>query len=297
MAARPQKLIAALVVVLMWWAANPAGAPGEPQGPTSRQAPRRIISLVPSLTETLFTIGAGPQVVGVGTFDSYPPAVTRLPRVGGLVDPNTERILSLRPDLVVTYGSQTELEGVLARAGIRTFSYRHGGIADLLDAVRALGAETGHVAEASRIDADIERRLEAVREKVRGRPRPRTLLVIDRQPRTLRDLYASGGRGFLHEMLVAAGATNVFGDVDRESVQPSTEMLLARAPDVIVEVRAAPAADPAAERAAWSTLASVPAVRDGRIVTWSGDYLVEPGPRLAQGAEALARAIHPEAFR
>ena len=262
-----------------------------------QSAPHRIVSLVPSLTETLFAIGAGADVVGVGTFDSYPPQVKSLPRVGGLVDPNTERILSLRPDLVVTYGSQAELEAVLRKAGIRTFSYRHGGIANVLDAIRELGRETGHESQARAVAGAIEQRLAAVRAKVKGRPRPRTLLVIDRQPRTLREIYVSGGRGFLHEMLEIAGGTNVFADAERESVQPSTETLLTRAPDVILEVRASPPANPKAERAVWTTLPSLPAVKTGRLLMLSGDYLVEPGPRMAQGVEAMARALHPEAFK
>ena len=294
MAARAKGLIVFLIVTLaICRGANPSGSQAEPQ----RLAPRRIISLVPSLTETLFAIGAGPQVVGVGTFDSYPPQVRRLPRVGGLVDPDTERILALRPDLVITYGSQTELEGVLKRAGIRTFPYRHGGIRDELQTIRELARATGHEVDAMRVTADIERRLAAVQARVSGRPRPRTILVIDRQPRTLRDVYVSGGRGFLHELLDIAGGADVFGDIDRESVQPSTETLLARAPEVILELRAAPPKDVHAELAVWNTLPSLPAVQHRRVQMLSGDYLVEPGPRLAQAAEAMARAIHPEVFR
>lgn len=281
MAARAKRLIAACVAACCL-----AAAP----------RPQRIVSLVPSLTETLFAIGAGPQVVGVGTFDSYPPRVNRLPRVGGLVDPDTERILSLHPDLVVTYGSQTELEGVLKRAGIRTFPYRHGGVRDELQAISELARITGHEAEGMRITADIERQLAAVRSRVTGRPRPRTMLVIDRQPGTLRDVYVSGGRGFLHELLDIAGGADVFADVDRESVQPSTETLLARAPEVILELRATPPRDVRAALSVWSTLASVPAVQHGRVQMLTGDYLVEPGPRLGQAAEAMAKAIHPEVF-
>jgi iron complex transport system substrate-binding protein len=135
---------------------------------------------------------------------------------------------------------------------------------------------------------------------VKGRSRPRTLLVFDRQPKTLREIYVSGGTGFLHEILEAAGGANVFADVKRESVQPSQETLIARAPEVILEVRAAGLLEErevASERSVWTALSSLPAVRNGRVHFLSGQYLVVPGPRLAQGAEALARALHPEAFR
>jgi iron complex transport system substrate-binding protein len=125
------------------------------------------------------------------------------------------------------------------------------------------------------------------------------LLVIDRQPGTLREVYASGGVGFLQEMLTAAGGDNVFADSKTESVQPSTETLLARAPQVILEVRAdglITQASVQGERNVWAALAAVPAVRQGRIYFLSGSHLVVPGPRLVQGAEDFARVLHPDVF-
>jgi iron complex transport system substrate-binding protein len=259
----------------------------------------RIVSLVPSLTETLFAIGAGTEIVGVDSFATYPPEVTALPRVGALVDPDVERILSLRPDLVITYGSQTALEAQLARAKIKTYSYRHGGLAAVLDSIREVGQASGHVREADALAQRIASQFDALRARVKGRPRPRTLLVIDRQPGALRAIYASGGVGFLHEMLEAAGGDNIFADARTESVQPSIETLLARAPQVILEVRAEGLIAPGAtqhERNVWSALPSIPAVRDGRIFFLSGNHLVVPGPRVIRGAEDFARALHPEVF-
>jgi iron complex transport system substrate-binding protein len=263
------------------------------------QPVKRIVSLVPSLTETLFAIGAGSLVVGVGTFDNFPPDVANLPRVGALIDPDVERILSLKPDLVITYGSQTALEAQLGRANIRTYSYRHGGVADVLASIKGVGRASGHAKEADALADRMNAQLDALRARVKGRPRPRTLLVVDRQPGTLREIYASGGIGFLHDMLEAAGGDNVFADVKQESVQPSTETLLTRAPQVILEVRAEGLIQPAAvatERNVWTALPGLPAVRNGRIQFLSGSQLVVPGPRLVQGAEAFARVLHPEAF-
>jgi iron complex transport system substrate-binding protein len=246
----------------------------------------------------LFAIGAGPQVVAVSSYDEFPPEVKALPKVGALLDPDTERILALRPDLVAVYGSQSDLEKQLERAHLRTFSYRHGGIATTLNTIRDIGVASGHRREADDLVSSLQRRLDAVRERVKGRPRPRVLLVFERQPGTLRDTYASGGVGFLHEMLETAGGTNVFADVARESVQPSIETLLARAPDVILEVRASGQMEKTKsdEPDVWSTLSSIPAVKNGRLFLLNGDYLVVPGPRLAMATEAFAHALHPEAF-
>lgn len=268
---------------------------------TAQAAPaRRIISLVPALTEMLFAIGAGSQVVAVSSFDDYPPETKPLPRVGALLDPDVEQILALRPDLVLTYGSQDTLEAQLTRAGIRAYSYRHGGLDTLIETVGELGAATGRAVEAARIADGIRRQLDAVRARVRGRPRPRVLLVFGREPQSLRQIYVSGGAGFLHEMLEIAGGVNVFADIRRESVQPSSETLLARAPDAILEMRTArmiAGADAVRERAAWGALAAIPAVKNGRIHFLNGAYLTVPGPRVGLGTEAFARALHSEVFR
>ena len=262
--------------------------------------PTRIVSLVPALTEMLFAIGAGPQVAGVSNFDEFPPAVKSLPRVGALLDPDMERILSLRPDLVIAYGSQSDVQQQLKRADIPMYVYRHAGLDGIFGALDGLGKAVGHQEEAGTVARNIRARLDSVRAKVRGRTRPRTLLVFERDPGALRGIYVSGGRGFLHEMLDIAGGTNVFADVDREAVQPSIETLISRAPDVIIEVRATgliPAGNIPRERAAWQALTAVPAVRHQRLYFLQGEHLVVPGPRVGEGTDAFARALHPDAFR
>ena len=304
MAAGQAKLILRFAIVLLLCGANPSGSRVEARGP-QRSAPQpkgagRIVSLVPNVTEMLFAIGAGAQVVGVSTYDDFPPEAKSLPRVGALLDPDTERILSLRPDLVIVYGSQTELEGQFARAGIRVFAYRHSGVDNVLQTIRAVGRLTGHVGDGDRVARDLRSQLDAIRARVRGRPRPRTMLVIGRDAAALRGIYVSGGVGFLHELLDIAGGDDVFADIKREAVQPSNETMLVRAPDVIIELRPGdppPAETVQKERAVWKLLASVPAVRNGRVQLLYGGYLVAAGPRLARAADALARVLHPEVFK
>jgi iron complex transport system substrate-binding protein len=147
----------------------------------------------------------------------------------------------------------------------------------------------------------IQRGMDDIRKRVQGRERPRTMLVFGRERLSLRGIYASGGVGFLSDMLAAAGGDNVFADVKQESVQASTEVVLTRKPDVILEIRsdsgALAPADQAAELAVWRAVPSVPAVRNGRVVFLSDDRIVVPGPRVVEGTRLLARALHPEAFR
>lgn len=258
--------------------------------------PQRIISLVPALTEMLYAIGAGPQVIAVSSYDEYPPEVTALPRVGALLDPDTERIIALKADLVITYASQVDLQQQMQRAGIATFDYRHAGLPHILVTITELGARTGHATEAGQLVRAIEARLAAVGARVAGKRRPKTLLVFSREPKTLRNMYVSGGRGFLHDMLELAGGDNAFKDIDRESVQVSTETVLARAPEVIIELRPehVPEGQPMRdELAAWARLASVPAVRNQRVHFVAGQAVTVPGPRIADSVERMSRALHP----
>jgi iron complex transport system substrate-binding protein len=254
----------------------------------------RVVSLVPAVTEMLFAVGAGPQVVGVSSFDKVPAEVATRPRVGALLDPDVERILSLKPDLVVTYGSQDALHEQLARAGIATFVYTHGGIGDTLQTLEAIGARTGHQDEGRQAAQLLRAQLTSIRMRVEGRPRPKALLVFGREPGTIRNVWASGGEGFLHELLDVAGADNVFADVARENVQATSELLLTRSPEIIVELQAETRA--VESPSPWLAFPGIPAVRSGRVVTLQGDRFVVPGPRLGAAAEALARAIHPEAW-
>ena len=270
-----------------------------PKSPDSQS--ERIISLVPAATEMLYAVGAGPRVVGVSSFDAFPPEVTKLPKVGALIDPNVELILSLKPQLVVVYGTQVDLKQQLARAGIAVFDYRHAGLADVTTTLRALGERIGASRKADEIAREITRGLDGIRQKVAGRARPRTLLVFGRERLALRGLYASGGIGFLNDMLEMAGGSNVFADVKTQAVQASTEQILARRPEVILETRALNSAWPSGDRQAelnvWNAVASIPAVRNHRVQFLFDDRIVIPGPRVVEGTMAMAMALHPDAFK
>ena len=261
----------------------------------AQESPTSIVSPVPPAAELLFARGRRPRVAAVSSYDRYPPEVERLPRVGALVDPDVERILSLRPDLVVAYASQTDLLAQLGRAGIPVHIYRHGSLADITAGMRALGNRIGLRGKAERAAADLERGLAEVRASVAGRPRPRTVLVIGREPQSLRAISVSGGFGFLHDLLELAGGDNVFGDVKRESMMVATETILAKQPDVILELHYSDSAvrdAEARERDAWKLLPGVPAVRNGRVRLLYGGELVVPGPRVVLTARAFAGALH-----
>jgi iron complex transport system substrate-binding protein len=264
----------------------------------ARVEARRVVSIIPATTEMLFAMGAGDRVVAVGSYDRFPPEVEKLPRVGALLDPNVERILSLRPDLVVLYATQNDLRTQLERAGVPYYSYVHRGLPDVTDTIRSLGVRVGVEAGANALASRIDRQLADIRTHVAGRPRPKTLLVFGREPGTLRNIEASGGVGFLHDMLETAGGIDALADAKQQAVTMSTELVLARAPDVIIELRYARGdATTPADLRAWDALPSVPAVRNHRIYMLQGEEFVVPGPRVGAATERLARTLHPEAFK
>ena len=183
-------------------------------------------------------MGAGPRVAAVSSFDQFPPEVERLPRVGALVDPGRRAhpVAAAGPGRRRT-PARRDLLAQLERASIPVYVYRHGSLADITAGMRDLGARIGM---AGRGRARRPRQSSAAwRTSARASPgaaRPRTLLVIGREPQSLRAINVSGGFGFLHDLLELAGGDNVFGDVKRESMMVATETILARQPEVIIEL-------------------------------------------------------------
>jgi iron complex transport system substrate-binding protein len=225
--------------------------------------------------------------------------VLSLPQVGALIDPNVEQILALRPDLVVVYATQNELITQLDRAGIDAYRYEHAGLADITTTIRLVGERVGHGPAANRLADAILEELDAIARVVRDAPRPSTAVIFGRERGTLRGIFASGGIGFMHDMLVVAGGRNVFEDVQRQSVQVSAETLIARAPDVILEMHPPEGwteERAARERLVWSTLRSVPAVRDDRTYLLVDYILLVPGPRAAEAVRKIAETLHPDLF-
>ena len=260
--------------------------------------PQRVVSIIPATTEMLFAMGAGDRLVAVGSYDRFPPEVEKLPRVGALLDPAVERIIAMRPDLVILYGTQSELRTQLDRAQIPYYAYTHRGLADITETIRDLGARVGAATQANAVAEQMERQLADIRASVAHSSKPKTLLVFGRERGTLRNIDASGGVGFLHDMLETAGGADLLADVKQQSVQMTTEMILTRAPDVIIELRYARGDETdEADLRQWNSLASVPAVRNHRVYMLHGEEFVVPGPRVVAATERLARLLHPELSR
>lgn len=276
---------------ILWGAAAPRVAVAVRQTASARQA--RVVSVVPAITEMLYAMGAADTVAGVSNYDRFPDDVLRKPRVGALLDPNLEAMLALRPTLAVVHASQVDLQRQLSRSGIALMLYRHTGLAGIPGHAREIGERIGRPEAGRELAARIEGTVAAASRAYADRPRPRTLLVIGREPGSLRNVLASGGIGFLHDMLVAAGAHNLLADVTRENVPMSVELLIARDPDVIIEIDGGATSQPTrALEQDWQQLPPRAAGPPRRIVVVRDPALVIPGPRVAEAIGRLGRAVH-----
>jgi iron complex transport system substrate-binding protein len=269
--------------------AAPAGAPSNAAALSLAAPPQRIVSLAPNLTEFLFALGAGPQVVGVTRFCDFPPEAGALPKVGGLVDLDVETVLSLTPDLVVA-NEGTRTQGFLRpleASGVPVYWTRLDSEADVYRVAEELGGLLARPAAGERLSASIRAGLAAVEARLHGAPPRRTVLVFGHEP-----LVVAGGGSFADALLRRAGALNVAGDTQRPFPVWSVEAAVRAAPEVIIDnwVGAAPPAD------LWARWPSIPAVRAGRVHRLEATATLRPGPRLPLALETLARLIHPERF-
>src|SRR5881409_2440542 len=240
---------ARLAIVL---AAAALGGCAPAPAPSPAGAPARIVSLAPSITETVYALGAGERLVGVCAQCDYPAAVASLPRVGGYLVPSVEATLGARPDLVIVVPSPGNREAVRAveRAGVRVLVVHDRTLADLWASMRAVAAALGLTDTGERLVADIQRRLEAVRGRVAGLPPRRVLLVVGHTP-----LVVAGHGTLQDELVAAAGGVNVATDIGGVWPQISLELVVARAPEVIVD---AAMGSEAGRRDLFAGLATVP---------------------------------------
>jgi iron complex transport system substrate-binding protein len=243
---------------------------------------------VPNVTETLFAFGLGDKVIAVGDYDQFPPEVKTRPRIGGLINPNIEKIIEMRPDLVITYGSQDVLRERLQSVGIRMFPFVHGNVEQTLKYMVDLGKIVGAEARAQEVVQEIRKTFDDVR--AHAPPgKPKVLIVHDRGAGTLGSFYSVGARAFQHDLIAIAGGRNLFADIATETIQPTLEDVISRRPDIIIETLPPPLQDSevAQRRKDWESLG----LAEGHIYIEGESYLLVPGPRLALAAQRVSEIV------
>jgi cobalamin transport system substrate-binding protein len=253
--------------------------------------PRRIVSLVPSVTEILFAIGAHEALAGVTDFCDFPPEAKRKPSVGGMISPSLEALIALKPDLVVatSSGNRAETFDQLKRLGLPVYLVDPSSVGDVLQLVAGLGELTGHRDAAATVTAELARRIKAVGLRVAGRARPRVLYVLWPDP-----LIVPGRGALVSEIITLAGGESVTADRGQGYPRMSLEAAVARAPEIIILASHGGGTPMARDR--WNRLESLPAVKSKRVYTADGNVMHRYGPRVVDGIETLAKLVHPEAF-
>jgi iron complex transport system substrate-binding protein len=263
--------------------------------------PQRIVSTAPSVTEILYALGLGDRVAGVTTFCHYPPEATKKPKIGDYLHPSLETIVGLRPDLVVSETSGVRHAERLRSLNLNVLEIDDATLAGIYDSIRRIGQAAGVPRRAEELCARMRADLDAIRAKVAPLPRRRVLFLVGRTPGRIEDLIAAGRASHLNELIEIAGGENVFrGSIAAYGKIPLEE-LLARNPEVIVdmgEMSETVGVTEAQKRAVvelWNRYPNLAAVRQHRVYAVASDIFVVPGPRVVDAARALARMFHPEA--
>lgn len=249
------------------------------------------MSLVPAVTEIVFALGAGDQVVGVSQYDDYPPAIRDLPRVGSFLTPNLEAIAGLRPTLVIGRGASSNLREfrALRAMGIDVLVVEDDTLAQIEQSIRTVGARLDRNNAADSAVAKIQERIAEVNRRLDGAPRRRVLMIVGHEP-----MIAVGTHNFLDDLITLARGDNIAQSSGEEWTRMSIEYAIAMRPEVILD--GAMGNDPAAPSQFWDRYPSIPAVRSREVHGYPQDPTLHPGPRVGQTLDLLAAKIHPRTW-
>ena len=254
-----------------------------------RTPAQRVISLAPSITESLFAIGAGDQVVGVTDYCNAPQEALNKQRVGGMTNPSIEGIIALQPDLIIVSmeGNLREDYDRLVRLGSAVFVTNPRTLDGIYHSLQQLGTLTGRTAEAAQLTSSLMAREDSIRARVTG-PKVRTLFVVSFHP-----LIVVGRNTFLNQLLEAAGAQNLAASIPATYPTYSREELAAQDPEAIL-VMADLLRDPRQLPELFPEWKRLRAVRENRVVRVDADLVSRPGPRAVDGLATLHSLLHPQ---
>lgn len=249
------------------------------------KSPARIISLAPNITETLFALGLGDRVIGVTTYCDFPAEAKTKEKIGDTIKPNLERIIALKPDLVLL-STSSQLEKIthqLDQLAIPVYITNPRTVTQVIASIRKLGEVTGTSNRSEELAASLQQRIHSIESTPQH---PRVLYVLQLSP-----LITAGKNTFINDLINLAGGTSISGEETTDYPQFSRETVIARAPEVIIlpESHGSEIVDLEAVRNAFST---TPAVKNNRIVTINPDLIDRPGPRIVEGLAELEKKIH-----
>jgi len=258
------------------------------------KVPQRIVSHVPSITETLFALGLEERVVGVSDYCDYPEEAKLKPSIGNYFNPTIESIVALEPDLVLTDGHSQNINGLEA-LGITFFVIDPKDIEGILKDIELLGKITGVEKKAKALVSDMNGSLAQVVSRAEGAPKVKVFYVFDATD--LNNPWTAGPGSFVDSLITMAGGENIAAQAQGAWVQFSIEQLVGSDPEIImVDTIHGTAIVSEEELRAHPAWREITAVKQGKIYRVDGDLVNRSGPRIIQGLEEMAEIIHPELF-
>lgn len=260
--------------------------------------PMRIVSTAPSITETLYALGLGSRVVGVTMYCTYPAEARSKPKIGSFLEPDFERILALKPDLVLVISNPVQVSEKLRKLGLRAEDVNQNGVQDILSSLARIGALTGTEKTAAALAASLRNELEAVRRRVAAGPRKSALFLVGRSPGTVQGMVGAGPGTFIDELMTIAGVQNVLASSPIAYPKVSLEMVLSSNPDVILDmgdfahVEGHPMEPEAKLLEMWSRYGNLRAVQTRSVRQVGSEIFIRPGPRMGEAARQLERMVH-----
>jgi len=253
-------------------------------------SPQRIVSLMPSITEIVFELGAGDRIKGVTLYSNEPPPAAELPKIGSYVHPDLEKIISLKPDLclAVRDGNPKHIVDRLTELGLPVYCIDPRNLAEIMESVMLLGKVLDNEKKAKDIVGQIQTKINAAAERVaHATQRPRVFFQIDASP-----IISAGSNTFIDQLITQAGGINLAAG---PTAYPrySWEDILLMQPEVVIIASMAGGYSAEQLKAKWRRWPEVPAVRDNRLYVVNADLFDRPTPRLADGLELLVNIFFP----
>lgn len=257
---------------------------------------QRIVSTAPSITEMLYDLGLGDRVVAVTMYCHYPPEARQKPKIGTYLSPDLEAMLRVKPDLIVTLESAPNVRDKLPALQVPALVLRNDTVAHILESMVTLGERAGVPTVARQRVAAIGEELKLLQERAAKLPRRSVMFVVGRTPGTVQDLVVVGGGSYLNELLERAGGRNAFADTRITYPKVSREEVLARRPEVVIDMGDMADTDKVNEAHKRAVVELwKPVAPWARVYAVASDIFVVPGPRVAQATREMGRMIHPEA--
>ena len=260
---------------------------------------QRIISLSPSITETLFALDAGEQLIAVTDYCDFPASANQLPKIGGFINPSLEAITAFQPDLVILLASQQNTVEQLKQLQIPTLAVHNRTLSDIKNTIDQVGKHTGHHVQATQLLSQIDNKIAHIKQKTQGLSKPTVMITMGHSlsSEQLKQIYIAGQHDFYNDLIELSGGQNVYQQDQPHVPSLSVEGIMQLNPDIIIDIF--PEADDhnaslSQVQQQWKSLKHITAVKNNRVHIIEENYATIPGPRIFLLLEQLAPLIHPE---